>query len=109
MLIKVQYTTGGPFSFEGCPDNIAEQAVEKQQQQQQQHSADGALGDTTSQLTVSTHVQALTMLCYAGNPDTHHRNQVRQLESDQSSAPSCKHRCVFISIACCTKLLSKHQ
>jgi hypothetical protein len=65
MLIKVQYTTGGPFSFDGCPDNIAEQALEQQQQQQQQqHSADGALGDATSQLTVSKHMQVSTMLCW---------------------------------------------
>jgi hypothetical protein len=96
MLIKVQYTKDGPFSFDGCPDNIAEEAVEKQQQD----SADAELSGTAAQLAVSTYMQAFTMLLLTNAITL--LAYVWQLDGVDSTAPCCKGRCdVINAIICC--------
>jgi hypothetical protein len=80
MLIRVQYTQTGPFSFDGCPDNIAEQALEKQEQ----HTADAELSNATVQATVSRDMrhsdilQALSIMLY-----------IQQLQCVRSTALCC--------------------
>jgi hypothetical protein len=58
MHIRIDYSSGGPFSLHGCPDNATEQPAEEQQL----HSTEGNPSNAAHQVTVSSYMQLLCML-----------------------------------------------
>jgi hypothetical protein len=96
MHIRLVYTNGGPFSLDGCPDNITEQPAgqEEQQQQQQQRPTDtegelAGCSKTAVLLQVTAHMQVnpQSKLCSAS------MNQLQQKFLLNSAPFSPQHTC----------------